>query len=102
MAKPPKLVDQSSSTPSDYPQSTPRDLHPTSDIRFVMVEVGKLTASVDRLIADVKSQGEKVDAIRHQVTFIKGAMWTIGALIAVLTLLAKWPEIARLFQAAPP
>src|ERR1700733_932369 len=56
-------------TPSEFAQVPPRDLYPTSDIRFVLVEIGKLSASVDRLIDDVSAQGTKVDAIRHQVSF---------------------------------
>lgn len=76
--------DGSNQTPSNFPDVvTPRDLHATSDIRFVMLEIGKLTSSVDRLIADVKSQGDKIDTIRHHVSFIKGAAWVIGILIAL-------------------
>ena len=69
------------SPPEEFAQSTPRDLHPTSDIRFVIVEVAKLTTLVDRLIKDVGSQEEKIDALRHQATYIKG-----GLAVAVVAL----------------
>lgn len=83
-------------TPSEFPVTTPRDLHATSDIRFVMHEVGRLSANVERLIADVQSQGTKLDELRHQATFIKGGMAVAVALIgafiwiASIFLSAKW------------
>jgi hypothetical protein len=93
-------------TPSEYPQVTPPvDLYRTSDIRFVMIEIGKLTASVERLVADVKSQGEKLDALRHQATFVKGwiaaAIVLIGAFLwmASVFLSAKWEAAIQAFRA---
>ena len=71
MAKPPI---EAPKEPEDFPQTTPRDLHPTSDIRFVMIELAKLSALVDRLIKDVGSQEDKIDALRHQATYIKGGL----------------------------
>ena len=64
-----------------------QDLHPTSDIRFVIHEIGKLTAKVDRLIDDVERHGDKIDAVRHQVTFVKGAIWVFGGLITLTTII---------------
>ena len=58
-------VPSSSEIPAD---ATPRDLFPTSDIRFVTVELGKLTAQVERLIDDLKSQSGKIDELRHQAS----------------------------------
>lgn len=100
----PKTPDQTS-TPQDYPQVPPRDLYPTSDIRFVMVEVGKLTANVERLIGDVSSQGDKLDEIKHRVSFIKGAIWASAAfftvLIAVVSffLSEKWATLEAALKA---
>lgn len=82
--------DGGSETPSDFPSVTPRDLYPTSDIRFVLVEIGKLSSSVERLIVDVKSQSDKLDVVRHQVTFVRGAMWVIGGLIALSAIAVKF------------
>lgn len=89
MAKLPRSGDQSS-IPNDYPQTPPRDLYPTSDIRFVLIEIGKLNANVERLIADVKSQGDKLDNVRHQVTFTKGAVWAAAAVIAAVVAVASF------------
>src|SRR5262245_1684844 len=61
----------------------PEDLYPTSDIRFVVREVARLETKVDRLIDDVEEHGKKIDVVRHQVTFVKGALWVAGLLIAV-------------------
>lgn len=74
--------------PQDFPQVTPRDLHPTSDIRFVITEVAKLTTQVERLIQDVGKLDTKVDAVCHQVTFVKGALWVIGGLMAIMGVVA--------------
>jgi hypothetical protein len=68
----------------------PQDLYQTSDIRFVMHEVGKLVAKVDRLIEDVGKHGDKIDGLRHQVTFVKGALWVIGFLILAFGAVATW------------
>lgn len=73
MAKPPGRSDLARE-PDDFPQTTPRDLYPTSDIRFVMTEIAKLSAQVERLIKDVGGQEEKIDALRHQATYIKGGL----------------------------
>lgn len=88
MAKPP--VHEADSPPTDYPQVTPRDLHPTSDIRFVITEITKLSILVDRLIKDVGKLEEKVDGVRHQVTFVKGALWVIGGVMAVVAVFTTW------------
>jgi len=44
--------------------------------------VADLSAKTDRLIKDVESQSNKLDAVRHQITFVKGAMWLLGGLVA--------------------
>jgi hypothetical protein len=78
VARRPPAQDQK---PEEFPQTTPRDLHPTSDIRFVMVEIAKLTTKVDRLIEDVDGQDKKIELLMHQSTFIKG-----GIAVAVIAM----------------
>jgi hypothetical protein len=80
VAKRPVPLD-SPKEPEDFPQTSPRDLHPTSDIRFVMIEVAKLSTLVERLIKDVGAQEGKIDALRHQATYIKG-----GLAVAIIAL----------------
>lgn len=99
MAKPPIERDQSNQiTPDVFAQVTPRDLHPTSDIRFVMIELGKLTANVERLITDVASHGAKIDAMRHQVSFVKGAIWIASGVLGLAVLLAGWYVQGRITE----
>jgi hypothetical protein len=64
--------------PSDFPAITPRDLHPTTDIRFVIHELGKLTSQVGRLIVDVEGHGKKIGEVKDAINFVKGALWVIG------------------------
>ena len=54
MAKRPTIVDEN---PAEFPQTTPRDLHDTSDIRFVMRDMGTLTERIDGLIKSVEKIG---------------------------------------------
>ncbi len=69
-----------------------------------MREVGRLTANVDRLIADVKSQGVKLDDVRHNISFLKGAVWVavplIGLFVALASffLSAKWEAAVQAFR----
>ncbi len=60
-----------------------RDLHPTMDARFVLVEIGKLTSKVDRLIDDVATLTRNVSELRGHVAFVKGAFWVVGGLVVV-------------------
>jgi hypothetical protein len=54
-------------------------------IMDVQKAIGELTAKTDRLISDVASHGTKVDGIGHQISFVKGALWVIGALVILAT-----------------
>lgn len=81
VASAPPPPPDSPTEPESFPQTTPRDLHPTSDIRFVMIEVAKLSTQVERLIKDVGEQDGKIDGLMHQSTYIKG-----GLAVAVITL----------------
>lgn len=67
-----------------------RDLYPVSDIRFVMVEIGKLNTLVNRLISDTSKHGDKIDEVRHQITYVKGALSVIFALLAVFGAVLVW------------
>jgi hypothetical protein len=67
-----------------------RDLYPTSDIRLVMIDLGKLMAKVDRLIADVEKHGAKIDAMGQQMSFFRGAFWVAGAVFAACVAAIGW------------
>ena len=87
MAKPTQTRDTS---PQEFPQATPRDLHSTSDIRFVMLSIGELNTKVDALIKSVDDHGDKIDDLRHKVSFVKGAMWVIGGALALFGIAIVW------------
>ena len=85
-----KETDSRDTSPEEFPQTTPRDMYATSDIRFVMLTIGELTTKVDSLISSVDNYGEKIDDLRHKVSFVKGAMWVIGGVLAILSIAAIW------------
>jgi hypothetical protein len=58
----PKSPGDSNAPPKEVVSVTPRELHPVADIRFVMIELGKLTAQVERLIGDVNILVGKLDS----------------------------------------
>lgn len=96
MGKPPAPPLHEAEAPEEFAQVVPRDLHPTSDIRFVIIEVTKLATLVDRLVKDVAGLDVKVDDLRHKVTFVKGALWVMGVVLTVLTGAALWYMTGKL------
>jgi hypothetical protein len=87
----------------EFPQTSPRDMYATSDIRFVMLKIGELMTKVDSLIDRVEKQGNKIDSLEHKVTFVKGAMWVIGGLLGIMILAAGWYFSGKLsITIAPP
>lgn len=101
-----------SGTPEEFPQTTPRNLYDTSDIRFVMRETAALAERVDHLKTaieklgpsfekaldkhaaemkerltelktDHKATSDRVGEIEKKVSFVKGAMWVLGGLFVV-------------------
>jgi hypothetical protein len=54
--------------------------------------VGELSAKVDRLIADTKSQGEKIEGIRMLLAWVAGGSAMLGAILALgVVVLKYWP-----------
>ncbi len=58
-----------------------------------MLEIGKLTAKVDRLVDDVKGQGTKLDKLRLTVAWVGGAA---AVVVFLLTIAAKILPLPRL------
>ena len=70
--------------------STPPPHTPMMDHSFTLQAVMELTGSVaalsakvDRLITDVAKLSEKIDTVRSQISFVRGAVWVIGGLMAI-------------------
>ena len=81
--------------PTDEPRVTPRELHPTSDIRFAITEIAKYGERIDNLaekIGDLRTEvgkaDDRLDTIERGVSFVKGAMWVFGGLFALLLVAA--------------
>ena len=92
------------STPDQYPVATPPGLQ-AADHSWVLQttmelqkSVGALTQAVATLTEQVKDQGAKLDAMRHEVTAarasIKTAGWLLGGIAAVIAwLLYRLPPV---------
>ena len=92
------------STPENYPIATPPGLQ-AADHSWVLQttmelqkSVGALTQAVATLTEQVKDQGAKLDAMRHEVTAarasIKTAGWLLGGIAAVIAwLLYRLPPV---------
>lgn len=65
-------------------------------IMEVQKAIGDLTAKTERLISDVMAHGTKIDGIQHQISFVKGALWVIGALVVIAgTLIGLYLRYSR-------
>jgi uncharacterized protein YoxC len=57
-----------------------------------MLEIGKLTAKVDRLVDDVKAQGAKIESLRLTVARVGGAAAVIFFLVAIAARILPIPH----------
>ncbi len=73
----------------------------SGDMQFVLLEMGKLSSNVERLLVDVKTMGEKVDNLRHQVTFVRGILYVLSGVMAtgVYLLTSKWGTLVTVAKA---
>lgn len=85
-----------SQPPTEYAQVPPREIYPASDVRTLLIEMGKVSTKVDRLVDDVKDQDKKVDELRQKAAFIQGAIYVSTAFLtfiiaaATFILNGKW------------
>lgn len=110
MAREPRAA-QDDVAPETMPETPPpRYAQPGHDftLQAIMDMKGshhELIAKVDRLISDVKSQGEKLDDLRHQASFIKGgiaaSVFFVTVIVAVATFIlnAKWDALLAAMKA---
>jgi hypothetical protein len=96
VARQPRAPNEAAGSPREFATSTP-PTNPMLDHSFglqaimeMQKSVGQLNANVERLIADSKSQGEKIDGLRHQATFIKGGLAASVFFITVIIAGAGW------------
>lgn len=79
-----------SEPPQSFPSVPPQDLHPTSDIRFVMVELGKFGTKIDRLIEDVGKHSEKIGALEKSVDRVRTGAIVAGSILSVVAIVFWW------------
>nr|WP_250809350.1 hypothetical protein [Neorhizobium tomejilense] len=75
--------------PTSFPDVTPRQVQHGHDFQLQIImemqkSIGELAAKTDRLITDVKSQGEKVDALRMRFALIAGGTAVVGFILATV------------------
>jgi hypothetical protein len=93
VAKTPQVTGRERATsPSEQDIAVTTPQTPMLDHSFTLQAVMELQKSVaqlvtktDRLISDVSDQGTKIDGIRNQISFVKGALWVIGGLLIVVS-----------------
>ncbi len=95
MARTPRQDQGGEITPTSFPEVTPRSVQPTHDFTLQIVgeiqrSIGELAAKTDWHIADVKTQGDKLDRLQHQATFIKGGLAVSVFFITAIVAVAGW------------
>lgn len=84
--------------PADGGEGVPfRDATPSMDTHFLLLEMGKLMErtdaqikAVDRIDKKIDTLCSDVDAFKHKLSFLKGAVWILGGLIVIATLALGW------------
>jgi len=81
---PQRFPETTPATPADYTQFT------LTTVMELQKAVGGLTHAVEGLSKQSDEQGKKIDEIRHQVSFVKGALWVGAIVVALASGLAGW------------
>ncbi|MCM0018407.1 MAG: hypothetical protein NBV67_00270 [Tagaea sp.] len=85
------------STP-EMPSATPRDLHATTDIRFVIHEIGKISEAVGEMKKTIESQGVKIGRFEKYVVAVNTAVTVIVGVAIVLGAIASFIFDGKLSQ----
>ena len=80
-----------SEPPRQFPSvPPPQDLYATSDIRLVMIELGKLSTKADRLIEDVEKHGSRIGTLEKSVDRVRTGAIVSGAIVSVVAVVFWW------------
>ena len=95
MVRTPQTGSDRPTTPREFATTTPQSpmLDHSYTLQAVMEmhkTVGEQSANIQRLITDVHGQGDKIDALRHQASFIKGGLAASVFFITVIIGIASW------------
>lgn len=81
----------SSDPPRDFANvPAPRDLHPTSDIRFVILEIGKLTTKVDTLNENVGKVYDRLGKVERTIDRVKTGLIVAVSILSIVGTLFWW------------
>jgi len=81
---------EDSEPPRQVASVTPQDLYPTSDIRFVLVELGKVGTKLDRLIGDVEKQSGNIETLERSVDRVRTGAFVAIAILSAVAVLFWW------------
>lgn len=89
MTKRPSTPNHERDEPPNFPDVVPRAVQHGHDFQLQIImelqrSIGELSSKTDRLISDVKSQGEKIDKIRLRFAWIAGGTAVIGFIVATI------------------
>ena len=84
------VVASNSEPPQSFASVPPQDLYPTSDIRFVLVELGKISTKIDSLGEGVKTLGERLGKVETSIDRAKTAGATAIAILSVVGFVFWW------------
>jgi len=88
MVRAPRTDPQHEPVTPSFPETTPRFAQSTHDFTLQAImelqkTVGGLCKEVERMALDIRSHGDKIDIVRQQISFVKGALWVIGGLVTL-------------------
>jgi hypothetical protein len=88
-------MDNAHSQRAEVPRSLPNvappaDLYPTSDIRFVLVELGKISGKIDALSTKTEKLSSSVAVLEKVVDRAKTALYVGFTIIAMVGAFAWW------------
>ena len=52
-------------------------------VMAVQRDLGAVMSKLDRAISDIGTQGDKIDQLRHQVSFVRGAIFVVAGIVAL-------------------
>ncbi len=101
MANQPKREKFQEPAPSEFPVTKPQFAQPGHDFTLQAViemqrSIGELSAKTDRLISDVKSQGDKIDKVRILISRLGGGAAVVLFITAVVLAIVRYLPLGTL------
>ena len=81
--------------PGEPPQNfasvpPPQDLYPTSDIRIVMIELGRVGSKLDRLISDIEKLDVRIGPLERSVDRVRTGAIVAAAILSIVFGIFWW------------